>query len=105
MLYMSRQEEILCLQKALEKADPSSPSASLLRRQLLKARLQCLKTEAAIARLPSPRLRMILSARYLEGLSWREMAGRFSLSESRLYGLHRKALALLEDADCPQPPP
>lgn len=38
-----------------------------------------------------------MTARYLEGLSWREMTGRFYLSESRLYQLHRKALKMLED--------
>ena len=47
--------------------------------------------------LPSPRLRQLLALRYFQGLSWREMTDCLALSESSLYQLHRKALALLEE--------
>jgi DNA-directed RNA polymerase specialized sigma24 family protein len=86
------------LEKALASETLETESEALLRSCLWRARLNCLWAEQAISRLESPRLRLLLSARYLEGLNWREMADRFSLSESRLYQLHRMALALLENA-------
>ncbi|MBQ7146641.1 MAG: sigma-70 family RNA polymerase sigma factor [Lachnospiraceae bacterium] len=100
MHYRDTQAEILGLEEDLALQAPGSPAALLSRRRILKARLDCLKTEKAIASLPSPRLRRILSLRYLEGLSWREMTDPLALSESSLYQLHRKALAMLEQ----QPP-
>ena len=101
--YRDTQAELSCLEKTLAAQEPGSPAALLCRRRLLRARLDCLKAQQAIASLPSPRLRLILSLRYLEGLSWREMTDHFSLSESSLYQLHRMALELLEKS-YPAPP-
>ena len=94
--YRDTQAELLHLETLLAAQTPGSPAALLSRRRILKARLDCLRAEGAIASLPSPRLRRLLSLRYLEGLSWREMTDHLALSESSLYQLHRKALALLE---------
>ena len=68
-----------------------------VRRALLRDRLQAAKTERAVYSLPSPRRRRLLEARYLQGMSWQEIAGLFSLSESTLYALHRAALKELEE--------
>lgn len=66
------------------------------RRAILKAEVRCAKIEHLILSLSSPRQKQILRARYIEGLSWDEVCGRFLISESLTYSLHKKAISELD---------
>ena len=65
-------------------------------RAILKARVRCAQIEQLILSLPSPRQKQILRARYIDGLSWDEVCGRFLISESLTYSLHKKAISELD---------
>ena len=59
--------------------------------------------------LPDQRQRLVLSLRYLDGLSWREIAEFFEdtgepLCERQLYRIHKAALAAVAELDL-QPEP
>ena len=66
------------------------------RQAVLKARVRCARIEHLILQLSSPRQKQILRARYVDGLSWDEVSGRFLISESVTYSLHKKAISELE---------
>ncbi len=95
--HISLKNEISFLEERLAALPEGSEEEARVRRALLRDRLQAAKTERAVYSLPSPRRRRLLEARYLQGMSWQEIAGLFSLSESTLYALHRAALKELEE--------
>lgn len=73
-----------------------------LRQDLEQLRQQSRQTERLLAALPDVRQRTVLTLRYLDGLSWREIGDFFEdtgepLSERQLYRIHREALAAAEE--------
>ncbi len=94
--YFSLKDEILHLEKRLAALPAGSEEEAPVRRALFRDRLLVLRIERAVYALPSPRLRRLLEARYLEGMSWLEVSAVLRISESTMYALHRKALAELE---------
>ena len=82
--------------------DPAEDLACLFdleqsyRHSILEARIRCARIEHLILSLSSPREKQILRARYLDGLSWDEVCGRFLISESLTYSLHKKAISELD---------
>ncbi len=95
--YLPLKNEISYLEARLKALPAEAPEEASLRRMLLRDRLRVLKTEQAVLSLRSPLRRRLVEARYLEGMSWQEIAGLFSVSERSLFLQHRKALAELEE--------
>jgi len=70
----------------------------------LKEEQQTALAELALlfSRMPDALSASILRLRYLEGLSWHEILRRVHLSRSRVFGLHRKSLDLLDSWEVKQ---
>ncbi|MBO4837993.1 MAG: sigma-70 family RNA polymerase sigma factor [Lachnospiraceae bacterium] len=94
--YFSLKDEIIHLEKRLAALPAGSAEEAPVRRALFRDRLLVLRIERAVYSLSSPRRRRLLEARYLEGMSWLEVAAVLHVSESTVYALHRKALKELE---------
>ena len=76
----------------------------LLRRELEHQRRRNRRAERLLTALPDQRQRLVLSLRYLDGLSWREIAEFFEdtgepLCERQLYRIHKAALAAVAELD------
>lgn len=52
--------------------------------------------ETAVNAIPDDRLRLILHYRYIDGLDLERIATLLSVSRQSIYGLHKKAIALLD---------
>ena len=49
-----------------------------------------------IAAIPASQLGAVITYRYIENMPWLDIAQKLRISESRVYQLHREALAAIE---------
>jgi hypothetical protein len=87
---------------------PGSPTRNIHRmEQMIAAKVDLeAKIEAETVKLAgitgtintvsNPLYAAILTARYVTGMDWRQISGELNLSRSRVFGLHREALADVE---------
>jgi len=72
-------------------ADYIDMSDDLAKRLTYLMRLDA-ETKAVINKMDSPMLRAILTERYINRLSWKQIAGIVHFEQSRLFDYHRQAL-------------
>lgn len=84
------------LEPEVQQADIHPTPADLSERSQVKQQLA-----AAVEKLP-PRLQLLLSLHYVEGLTYREIAGIMDVSEPRVCQLHAQALAKMKNLVDPE---
>lgn len=92
--YLSRYPALLCEMEQTERELAHAPEAL---RTPLKRRLKTLRGEAVeirrtVEQVPQDSLRMILKCRYLEGMTFEQVAEALYISERHVYRLHKAAL-------------
>lgn len=68
---------------------------NLYARKIRKARAELQTIEKAIDAVPDDLARRLLQLRYLEGLTWEEVADAISYSPRHIYAIRDKALAMI----------
>lgn len=92
--YLSRYPALLCEIEQTERELNQAPNAlkGALRRRIEALEKQALEIRSTVEAVPQPKFRMILKCRYLEAMTFEQVAEALYLSERHVYRLHGAAV-------------